>query len=145
MWHLFHENGTLLYKVFRAKYFPRSDIFGADLNPRNSFAWKSIVKAREVISNGAWWRIVDGKDIRIWQYHWLPSLGAGKVLSPRLDQSLEVVQGLFILGTKDWDFKLIDRHFLQWEANCIKSIPISAHIHSNLPVRLHTLDGCYSV
>ena len=28
--------------------------------------------------------------------------------------------------------ELIDRNFLQWEADCIKSIPLSAHIHSDL-------------
>ena len=66
MWHLFQEKETLLYKVFSIKYFPSGDIFRAVLNPRCSFAWKSIMQVREVISNGARWRIRDGKDIQIW-------------------------------------------------------------------------------
>ena len=53
MWCLFHEKETLLYKVFSAKYFPSGDIFGVVLNPRCSFAWKSIMQARKMISNGA--------------------------------------------------------------------------------------------
>ena len=108
MWRLFHEKETLLYKVFRAKYFPTGDIFRADLNPRSSFAWKSIMQVRGVISNGARWRIGNGKDIRIWQHRWLPSLGGGRVLSPQLGQSLISVRDLFIPGTKAWDFKLIN-------------------------------------
>ena len=107
VWHLFHENETLLYKVFNAKYFPFGDIFGVVLNLKCSFAWKSIKQVREVISNGARWRIGDGKDICIWQHRWIPSSGSGKVLSPRLDCSLEVVQDLFILGTKNWDPSLL--------------------------------------
>ena len=95
-------------RFFRAKYFPTGDIFGADLNPRSSFAWKSIMQVRGVISNGARWRIGNGKDIRIWQHRWLPSLGGGRVLSPRLGQSLVSIRDLFIPGTKVWDFKLID-------------------------------------
>ena len=66
MWHLFQEKETLLYKVFSIKYFPSGDIFRAVLNSRCSFAWKSIMQVREVISNGARWRIRDGKDIQIW-------------------------------------------------------------------------------
>ena len=82
VWRLFQEKETLLYKVFSAKYFPFGDIFRAVLNPRFSFAWKSIMQVREVISNGARWRIGDGKDIWIWQHHWIPSSEGGKVLSP---------------------------------------------------------------
>ena len=91
MWRLFHEKETLLYKVFNAKYFPSGDIFGVILNPRCSFAWKSIMQARKMISNGARWRIGNIKDIWIWQHHWIPSSGGGNVLSPQLDHSLEVV------------------------------------------------------
>ena len=107
VWHLFHEKETLSYKVFNTKYFPSSDIFGVVLNPRCSFAWKSIKQVREMISNGARWRIEDGKDIWIWQHRWIPSSGSGKVLSPRLDYSWEVVQDLFIPGTKNWDPSLL--------------------------------------
>ena len=83
-------------------------IFRADLNPRSSFAWKSIMQVRGVISNGARWRIGNGKDIRIWQHRWLPSLGGGRVLSPQLGQSLISVRDLFIPRTKAWDFELIN-------------------------------------
>ena len=85
VWCIYHEKETLLYRVFRAKYFPSGDIFEAVQNPRCSYAWKSIMLARDVISNGALWRIGDGKDIQIWQHWWLPSPGSGKVLSPQLD------------------------------------------------------------
>ncbi|KAK9983282.1 hypothetical protein SO802_032807 [Lithocarpus litseifolius] len=101
--------------------------------------------ARDVISNGARWRIGDGKDIRIWQHRWIASSGSGKVLSPRLDQSLDVVQDLFIPGTKTWDSEIIDRLFLPWEAESIKSIPLSDHQHSDLLIWPHTPDGCFSV
>lgn len=97
---MFHEKETLLYKFFKSNYFPTGDIFVANLNPRSSFAQKSIMQARGVISNGARWRIGDGKDICIWQHRWLPSPKGGRVLSPWLDQSLVSVRDLFILGTK---------------------------------------------
>ena len=131
MWHLFQEKETLLYKVFSIKYFPSGDIFRAVLNPRCSFAWKSIKQVREMISNGARWRIEDGKDIWIWQHRWIPSSGSGKVVSS-VGLFLGSSSGFVYPKHKKLGSKFINRHFLQWEADCIKSIPLSAHIHSDL-------------
>ena len=47
-----------------------------------SFAWKSILGARRVISLGSKWRIGDGFTTRIYKDNWLPRVGDGKVVSP---------------------------------------------------------------
>ena len=47
-----------------------------------SFAWKSILGARCVISLGAKWRIGDGFTAQIYMDNWLPRVGDGKVVSP---------------------------------------------------------------
>lgn len=54
-----HDTKSLFYKVFKAKYFPQSSIFEAKAG-LGSYAWKSIVKARKIIVNGAKWRIGNG-------------------------------------------------------------------------------------
>jgi hypothetical protein len=65
VWRLMHNKTSLFYIVFKAKYFPHCSILDAQLNARSSFAWKSIMGAREVIKKGSIWRIGNGDHIRI--------------------------------------------------------------------------------
>lgn len=46
--------------------------------------WKSILKTRKVISQGAKWRVGDRCDIQIFEDKWLLGIGegSGRVLSP---------------------------------------------------------------
>ena len=52
VWHLFHQRDTLLFRVFSIEYFPNGNILDAPIHPKCSYAWKSILQAREVIKNG---------------------------------------------------------------------------------------------
>ena len=60
VWRLFHDRTSLVYKVFRAKYFTSGNIFDAVVSPRCSFAWQSILQSRERVLRGAQWRVGDG-------------------------------------------------------------------------------------
>ena len=52
-------------------------------NPSSaSYAWKSIIKGREVIRRGATWTIGDGHSILVWKDNWLPRKIGTQILSP---------------------------------------------------------------
>lgn len=81
VWRLVHDTKFLFYKVFKAKYFPRSFTFEVKASS-GSYVWKSIVKARKFIVDGVKWRIENGCSNQIYKDNWLPSDGERKVTSP---------------------------------------------------------------
>ena len=64
-WRLLHNKETLFYKVFKAKFFPNTSLLEAKDTSSGSYAWKSILYGRDVINDGACWRVGNGKSIKI--------------------------------------------------------------------------------
>ena len=81
-WRLLHDDNSIFYRIFKARFFPTRTILEAKELASASYAWKSILKGHEVILKGALWRVGDGQHIRIWGDNWLPLKGKAKVTSP---------------------------------------------------------------
>ncbi len=65
VWRLLHDTSSLFYRVFKAKFFPHGTILDCHTTTRGSYAWQSILKARQVIARGAVWRVGNGQSINI--------------------------------------------------------------------------------
>lgn len=70
-WHLLHDTQSLFYQVFKAKFFHNSLVMEAKNPVGASYAWKSIIKEREVIKRGALWHIFLGNSVQVWGDNWL--------------------------------------------------------------------------
>ncbi|XP_039025411.1 uncharacterized mitochondrial protein AtMg00310-like [Hibiscus syriacus] len=56
----FKEQGSLVARVLRAKYFPSGGFLNASLMDKNSFAWKGLHRTLQVLNEGLFWRIGAG-------------------------------------------------------------------------------------
>lgn len=127
VWRLVHQKETLLFKVFKVKFFPDGTIFDAGVPTNCSYAWRSILQATEVILKGAIWRVGDGASINIWEHRWLPNTASNKVLSPQGSANVVWVKELLVPNSGIWNLDLLDRTFIPWEAKEIKRIHVCAH------------------
>lgn len=125
VWRLMISQDSLFSRFFKSKFFPHGTIFDAKEN-KGFFAWKSILKGREVIKKGMRWRIGDGSCVKIYQDHWLPGSNLGKVLSPMLDINMDATVDILIdQDLLCWRILEIERLFLPFEAKLIQGIPLS--------------------
>lgn len=71
-WRLLQNRDSLFYKVFHSKFFHNCSIWEAADTQSSSYAWKSILRGREVLREGMRWRVGTGTSIWVWSDPWLP-------------------------------------------------------------------------
>ena len=119
MWRLASED-SLFFRYFEANFFPHGSIFDAK-EKNGSYAWRSILKGREVIMRGMRWRIGDGSAVQVYQDNWLPTSEYGRFSSPISDNNPDtLVASLIDQDLCSWREVEIDRLFLPREASIIK-------------------------
>ena len=129
VWRMMNNPDSMCFKVFKARVFPNCSILEANESKASSYAWKSILSAREVVKNGMVWRIGDGNSMGIREDKWLPDQCYRKVTSPlpSIPPDLKV-SCLIDTNTREWKADLIKQVFAPQEAEKILSIPLSIRI-----------------
>ena len=145
-WRLLHDDNSLFFRVFKARFFPSGTILDAKDSASASYAWRSILKGRDVIQKGALWRVGDGQQIRIWKDNWLPLRGLAKVSSPQLQgQENSSVAVLINESTRSWRTEVIEHVFVLAEAAAIKSSPLPSSNQRDKLIWPFTPNGQYTV
>ena len=145
VWRLLTNEDSLFFRFFKAKIFPKGSILEAK-EGTGSFAWKSILRGREIIQKGMLWRVGNGSSIQIYHDNWLPDPSLKKIISkPFHFDNHEKVSSLIDKVGHCWSQEVIDANFLPSEAAIIKAIPLS--FGECIDVRTWPLntDGVYSV
>ena len=143
-WRLLNNTDSLFHRVFKAKFFPNCSILDAKESKASSYAWRSILKGRDVILEGACWRVGNRKSIKIWQHCWLPTKHPTKISSPILDLMEEAVECLINQNNRTWIHEMIDGIFAPQKAELIKRIPLAKNAATDSVFWPRVENGQYS-
>ena len=73
---------SLCYKFLKVRFFPNSSILEVNDLKVGSYAWKSILSARESVKKGMVWRIGNGDTVSIKEDKWLLDPCYRSIISP---------------------------------------------------------------
>ncbi|XP_058749041.1 uncharacterized protein LOC131622003 [Vicia villosa] len=145
-WRLLNDENSLLARVFKGKYYPRGILSEAKVGFSPSYAWRSLLSAKEMVESGTRWRIGDGSKVRIWHDNWIPTNPGFKALSPiREIEENARVNVLIDADLGRWNTEFLNEVFNQHEAAQIASIPLSSRLREDKRIWHYEKDGEYSV
>ncbi|KAL5186424.1 putative mitochondrial protein [Glycine soja] len=81
-WHLINFEDSLVAPLLKAKYYPHKGPLEASRGHRLSYIWSSIMSSRDLMMDGAIWRVSNGSQIHVYRDRWMQKDGKGMVLAP---------------------------------------------------------------
>lgn len=145
-WRLVSGETSLLEKIFKSRYYPNGNFLTAKEGYQPSFAWRSILSARELVDKGGLWKIGNGRKVRIWGDKWIQEPHRLEFDNPDIPLNADaLVSDLIDEDTKQWNRDLISSCFERDVAQQIVSIPLSFRLPPDSLVWKGEKDGMYSV
>ncbi|CAL1361249.1 unnamed protein product [Linum trigynum] len=146
IWNVLTRPQSLMARVLKARYFPKTDILQAKLGYQPSYIWKSIMGAKEKIEEGFRWRVGNGESIQIWKDEWIPGksfyqadpVPTGEITEDRVSNIIDY-------GSGGWDMEKIKALFSTSDQNLIAKIPLKTPLGHDSRVWKAEEDGIYSV
>ncbi|GAU45877.1 hypothetical protein TSUD_401030, partial [Trifolium subterraneum] len=145
-WNFITKSHTLVSRIFKARYFPKSSLFDAVLGTNPSYVWRSIWRARQVLMQGCRWLIGDGSKISVMYDPWLRGSDNSWVNAPQnyTAHNMKVKQ-LMIPNRKQWDERRIMSLFPANIAQDILDTPLLDSIEEDKLIWKDESNGMYLV
>ncbi|XP_027102929.2 uncharacterized mitochondrial protein AtMg00310-like [Coffea arabica] len=144
IWRVITNPNLLVSKVLKDKYMKSDDWLIKKPLKTASWCWKSMNKGGELLQQGLYKRVGDGRTIKIWNDRWLPGSIHGKIATTRPDGcQLEFVHEL-IEGRK-WKTDQLQLWFNANDMELITSVPLSPYDRKDRLYWDHSKSGVYTV
>ncbi|KAH1065394.1 hypothetical protein J1N35_030381 [Gossypium stocksii] len=123
-WRLITYPNSSLARVLKAKYYPHSDFFNAQLGNSPSLTWKSVWAAKCLLRSRMGWRVGQGTEISVWDDLWIPRKDTVE-WSQRNDTEVKLVSDLIDASNNTWKTNLVENTFPADIAQQILQIPLA--------------------
>uniref|UniRef100_A0A803Q2U2 RNase H type-1 domain-containing protein n=1 Tax=Cannabis sativa TaxID=3483 RepID=A0A803Q2U2_CANSA len=144
-WRLISNEGSIVSRVYKARYYPQESFFSASLGCNPSFIWKSLFETKDLIKAGTIIHIGNGLNTSITSDPWLPDLNNPKITSTHPALLGQKVASLMCVGENSWDSEIINDLFDDRDKALILGIPLSQANREDCWSWLLEKSGIYSV
>lgn len=101
---------------------------------------------QHLVKHGFRWNVGYGESIQVQGDKWLPLSSSSKVVSPWQFMPADLwVSELILHELVGWKKQVVEAFFLPYEAENIKSIPLSIHLPLDKIIWAATTNGLFSV
>lgn len=142
-WRLVQHTESLMGRVIKAKYYPKTSFLDALLGVAGSFSWRSIWNLKALIKEGALWQIGDGSQVNLWEDPWVVGEDGRLVISTKVDE-VRKVSDLINSSRMEWKSDLLSLYFNERDKKCILSIPLTMRAPNDSLTWGYSKDGLYS-
>ncbi|KAH9786028.1 reverse transcriptase domain-containing protein [Citrus sinensis] len=126
-WRLLSQPDSLVARILKSRYHSLTSFGKATVGSNPSYAWRSIMAAHHVITQGSRIQIGNGLQTTIGGSPWLPDLDHGYVTTPLLDAIINApVSSLMLPGQRNWDLDALTDIFNEKDRGFITQIPLSS-------------------
>ena len=122
--------------MYKAKYYPSSNILSADPGYNPSFVWRSLVKGLGLLKGGLRWVVGNRHSIKVWEDRWIPRLFSLKPIGSYVDKDpILGVDDLIDWSLKAWDDQTVREMFMPMDADLILRMRLLDPLIQNERVR----------
>ncbi|KAL6131080.1 hypothetical protein ACLB2K_069458 [Fragaria x ananassa] len=145
-WRILQQPESLVALTLRATYFPGDHFLRVEVENGDSYAWRSILKGRDLLRKGIRFQVGSGQNISVWHDHWLPRPCTFKPYSGMMEglEDLKVAD-LIDPDSREWMMDWLKELFMKDDVEMIRRIPLSFRLPEDKLVWHFDTHGSYSV
>lgn len=148
LWRLIDKPKSLFAKVFKGRYYRKSDPMDPIRSYSPSYGWRSITSARSLVKKGLIKRVGTGSSISVWNDPWIPAQRPRSAIQKLQNQYLNPllkVEDLINPVDLSWNLDLLNAYVHKDDVSIIRSLAISRNPKPDSYGWLFTDHGRYTV
>ena len=126
LWRILTRPNLMMSRILKGRYFKGEAIWKMNIHESDSWMWKSVLSACELLEREAKKRVGDGCTIDVWADRWLPDRGKGVVTTVK-PPGCSIRKANELIQNGEWRMELMRSIFNEEDCtNIKKSLLVSA-------------------
>jgi hypothetical protein len=144
-WRMITNPESLCARVLKARYADNRDLLSAKCPKRSSYTWRSVLHGRDLLKEGLFWRVGDGKKIKVWEHNWIPRSYHMRPMGIKPSKEVSLVSELLLPDGAGWNVDKLNDCFFEADVSDILKIPVGRAGSVDYMAWNYSKNGVFSV